>query len=470
MVDTALHIELRGEAYDLFFQRAPRPMYVFDPATLSLLDVNEAAVQMYGYTRAQLLAKTILDLRPPEEVSRILAHMKEGPPQDMVWQHLRADGTPILLEAGWTAITLGGREARLVVFTDVTYREEALTSLGEEQARFRAAVGSMLDGFAILASVRDDLDEVVDLRFTFANDAAGELLRTPVHELVGRRTSEVIPTVHEPMLERFVEVIGTGRSLEFGAGKANPPFRCSSGRDWDLHAAVLDDGFAVTFRDVTTATAALHALRDSEERFRAVFEASPLGIAVVGSDLRTIDVNPAICRLLGYEREELRQISILDITHPDDVDRDTDLARQVFTGEIPSYTLEKRYMRRDGSIVHGELTAAAIFDEEGHPVAGLGVVQDITERKQRELELRTAAAEAEARLGTLTEREREVLEVVGEGLTARQAADLFTISARTAESHLASVYRKLQVTSRDAALSEYGRLTEAIERAASSSA
>jgi PAS domain S-box-containing protein len=469
MVDTALHIELRGEAYEVFFQHAPRPMYVFDPATLSLLDVNEAAETMYGYTRPELLSKTILDLRPPEEVPRVLAHMKEGPPQDMVWQHLRADGTPILLEAGWTSITLGDREARLVVFTDVTAREDALTRLDEERARYRAAVGSMIDGFAILTSVRDDHDEIVDFRFTFANHAAAEFLQTSVHELVGRRTSEVIAPVHDQLRERLIEMIGSGGALEYGAGKENPPFRCAPRRDWELHAAALDDGFVVTFRDVTAATEALHALRESEERFRTVFESCPLGMAVVGPDLRTVDVNPALCRLLGYSRQELGRISILDVTHPEDVDRDADLARQVFAGEIPSYTLEKRYIHRDGSIVHGQLTGSAIFDKDGNPVAGLGIVQDITERKQRELELRAAAAEAEARLGTLTEREREVLEIVGQGLNARQAADHFAISARTAESHLASVYRKLQVTSRDAALNEYRRLTEATERAASGS-
>lgn len=202
--------------------------------------------------------------------------------------------------------------------------------------------------------------------------------------------------------------------------------------------------------------------KQAEERFRAVFEGSPIGIALVGSDLRLIDANAALCRFLGYPREELLRLSVRDVTHPDDVDLDLELARQVFAGEIPSYALEKRYVTRDGDVVWGSLSASAAPDGTGRLAYGIGMVEDITERKRREAELAEAAAEASRTLARLTKRELELLELIdAEGFTARQAAASLHISVRTAESHLASIYAKFRVKSKDAALAEYRRLVAA---------
>ncbi|MDP9329882.1 MAG: PAS domain S-box protein [Actinomycetota bacterium] len=203
-------------------------------------------------------------------------------------------------------------------------------------------------------------------------------------------------------------------------------------------------------------------LKEAEDRFRTVFEASPIGIGIVGTDFRMLDANRALCRLLGYTRDEMRTRTFIDFTHSDDADLDAELAKKMFAGDIPNYSLEKRFITSDGETLWVNLTASVVNQQSRTPMLGIGIVEDITERKRREAVMLRDVVEANRRLVELSQREREVLDLMAsEGLTAPQVAAKLHISKRTAESHLASVYRTLHVSSRDAAIREYRRLTEA---------
>jgi PAS domain S-box-containing protein len=132
-----------------------------------------------------------------------------------------------------------------------------------------------------------------------------------------------------------------------------------------------------------------NALRDSEERFRRVFENGPLGMALVDRDFRFIRANKAFSRMLGYTERELEALAFVDITHPDDVDLDVDLARRVLEGTIPSYQIEKRYITKNGRSLPVSLTATVVRDQHGKPLYGLGIIEDVTERRRAEDALRT---------------------------------------------------------------------------------
>lgn len=129
------------------------------------------------------------------------------------------------------------------------------------------------------------------------------------------------------------------------------------------------------------------ARRHDEERFRTVFVESPIGIAVVGGDYRFAEVNQTLCRMLGYRQDELIGKTFVDITHPDDVEKDVDQAQRLFAGEIPGYQMEKRYITKSGDLFWINLTAATITDSDGQRL-GLALIEDISERKrvQRELD------------------------------------------------------------------------------------
>lgn len=133
-------------------------------------------------------------------------------------------------------------------------------------------------------------------------------------------------------------------------------------------------------------------LRQSEERFRVMFENAPFGVALVDADGRPVLVNRALEDMLGYSAEQLKRMRFTDFTHPDDARADEDLFHQVLRGERESYRIEKRYIRRDGEIVWGSLGVVGIRDREGKLTHVMGMVEDISQRKRVERELRDIEA------------------------------------------------------------------------------
>ena len=133
-------------------------------------------------------------------------------------------------------------------------------------------------------------------------------------------------------------------------------------------------------------------LRESEERFRKVFEEGPLGILLVGTDGRIQHANQHFCDMLGYSENEIIALGLAGITHPDDWERDHPFVSRLWHGEISHCQSEKRYLRKDGQVVWGELTVSLMHDDAGRPINTVGMIEDITERRQAEEALRASEA------------------------------------------------------------------------------
>jgi PAS domain S-box-containing protein len=169
-------------------------------------------------------------------------------------------------------------------------------------------------------------------------------------------------------------------------------------------------------------------LAESEERFRLTFEQAAVGMALVAEDGRLLRVNRKLCDILGYSQDELRDITYQEITHPDDVREDTVRAARVAAGELDQYSIDKRYVRKDGSIVWANLTVGAVRDPDRKLKYFVSVVEDISARKlaeeklllaQQELALTAAHREAEAKaLARLNEWNSRLLRITNlrEGL------------------------------------------------------
>ena len=187
-------------------------------------------------------------------------------------------------------------------------------------------------------------------------------------------------------------------------------------------------------------------LRESEERFRRVFEEGPLGLALVGKDYRFVKVNSALCRMLGYDESELIQVSFVDITHPDDVSTNVELAEQLFKRKIPFYRLQKRYVKKTGEVIWINLTVSNLLGSDGKPIHGLAMIEDITEIKRTQED--TLFRQKLESVGTLAGGIAHDFNNLLGGIRAQ--AELATAELATGESCLENIETITNVTDRGA--------------------
>jgi len=140
----------------------------------------------------------------------------------------------------------------------------------------------------------------------------------------------------------------------------------------------------------------LTELQESEARFRAMFENAGIGIALVGMDRRPIEANTAILKMSGYSREEFLQKNGIELSYPEDVDIGTPELEAVLKGEINTYQIEKRYVRKNGQVYWVRLTNSVFRSADGQPQYFVIMVEDINERKQALEELRRSQARFQA--------------------------------------------------------------------------
>lgn len=174
------------------------------------------------------------------------------------------------------------------------------------------------------------------------------------------------------------------------------------------------------------------AMRESEARFRAVFEGAPFGIAVADMQGRILTANRALQSILGYTEDEMRgRVILAELAHPEDAEAGFHAFMALAQGRSERYELEQRFFSRDGRLIWAHLAMALVRDAEGQPQFAIGMGQDITERKQAEAErlqlLREQAARAEAeaaqeRLGFLAEVSARLSSSLDYSTTLKQVA------------------------------------------------
>ncbi|HKX28650.1 MAG TPA: PAS domain S-box protein [Blastocatellia bacterium] len=160
------------------------------------------------------------------------------------------------------------------------------------------------------------------------------------------------------------------------------------------------------------------SLCQSEERFRRYFELGMIGMAVTSPNKGLIEVNEKICEILGYERSELLQMTWTELTYPDDLAADVTQFNRVMIGELDGYSMDKRWVRKDGRVIYATISVKCLRRADGSVDCFVALLQDVTERKQAEETLRRAHDELEQRV---LERTSQLSAVNGE--LAREIAE-----------------------------------------------
>jgi diguanylate cyclase (GGDEF)-like protein/PAS domain S-box-containing protein len=254
--------------------------------------------------------------------------------------------------------------------------------------------------FAVLGEaviVTDPVGHVMEM-----NPAAEALFGCRRAECTGRPISDVIQLEHADRLAAEIPeaLVRDG----CWSGETRVPDGQDGWRDIATTITVVTDevghplATVSVHRDVTDAHRAAELLAESEQRWRLTLDGAPSGIALVDLDGRFLRVNGELCRLVGFAEEELLTLRFHDITHPEDLDEDVALVRQVLAGDIDSYMLDKRYVHADGSIVWVRLTVALIADPStGAPRHFVAQMEDIGDQVAADEAVR-AAVDRQARL------------------------------------------------------------------------
>jgi PAS domain S-box-containing protein len=322
----------------------------------------------------------------------LVAAARRGEPETRDWTYVRKDGGRLTVSLTVTAIDAPGDEPAgfIGVARDVTVQRNVEQALRESEARHRLLLQNLPD---TLLSLYDR-----QLRLLLIEGPMLARLGVAAEDLVGRSLSDITQAYQLGNFEAMYHAALAGESTITEHQLRRP------GIVYELHVAPYRDdageivGVFSVARDITERKRIEAQAQEAQERFARAFETSPIGVGMTDTRGRYVSVNPALCRLLGYTRDELMASSFAAITHPDDREQSASLVRSLVAGELKSYTVFKRYLHADGHPIDVSLHVALVRDGDGKPLHVVGQVVDIRERKrQAALQERELALTQQAR-------------------------------------------------------------------------
>jgi diguanylate cyclase (GGDEF)-like protein/PAS domain S-box-containing protein len=348
---------------------------------------NPAAAHITGYTQEELLALLPAEsaaIIHPADRAMLVQRGKDRQagkdiPQQYNFRIIRKDGQVRWLEAFAVQTVYQGRPAAHMAYVDITERKEA------EEA-YTLLVEHSLQALQIFQ----------DGRIVFTNAAATRITGYSQEEFLALSPDAWPLYIHPDDREAIVQ-----RSCARLAGKPVPShyeyrfIRKDGAVRWieQMVTSITYQGRPatyMTYMDITERKQAEEALRKSEQRLKAIFDNAAVGIGLTDNAGRSILANARGAQQLGYTPEELAECSNLELTHPDDRAETVERMQRLARGDIQGYRIEKRYFRKDGSIFWADLSVSAVYDDDGQISYILGIVVDITERKQLEHQLHQA--------------------------------------------------------------------------------
>jgi PAS domain S-box-containing protein len=403
---------------------------------LKLTYTSPSVYDISGYSVDEVMSMSLEESMTPASLelvrpilAKVLASEGKGQgdlPEVVVLEVelLRKDGsiTPVEMKVNMLHDSAGRPTGFLGVTRDITERKKAQEALSESQEELQAIFDSSMNGIALL-------------------DLEGRLIRVNKRVLeVGGYDMEEISGKPLALLNMFtpesIERMASVRDMIL-SGKEVTAFECEvctkSGTKMSLEINVGPFflkgqlfGSVAVMRDITERKRAEEALRESEERFRTVFEGTSLGIALVDFNGKALSINPAFERMIGYNMEEFREIEgSLKYLHPDDAMVDAKLYIEMLKGKREHYTVDKRYIRKDAGIIWGRQNLSVVRDAEGKPKYFVAMVEDITVHKKMEEALR----QSEERYRELFENANDIIyihDLAGNFISINKAAELVT--------------------------------------------
>ncbi len=379
-----LEIKKSEQKFRSIFQAAPNVILQLSQ-DYKIQEFNPEAERVYGFKREEVLGKDYLELFVPEDDRENFA----GDIKKVL------SGEPSLGYEN-TIITNGGRERNylwsinripetkdypagvIAMGYDITDRKGVDDGIRESEEKFRNVVESSPMGMHFYRLEPDGR-----LIFEGANPAADKLLDLDNKQFIGKTIEEAFPgSKGTEIPERYRAAASNGETWQ--TEQVNYLDEKIKGAFQVVAFQTAKNRMVASFFDITEQKIIEKELKESEERFRSTFEQAAVGIAHVAPDGGLIRINQRFCNIVGYTREELLERTFQDITHPDDVDRDVGFLRRMISGDLNTHSIEKRYYRKDGTVVWVNLTTTLLRDQNNKPKYFISVIEDISNRKKAE--------------------------------------------------------------------------------------
>jgi len=380
-----------------------------------LAECNDSMARMFGFERASdLVGLRVKNLTAfdPRSIANLKTFIRSGYRlEDAEFFAKDRLGKVHHFMNTYLGVVEGGYLLRAWgVLRDVTERKRVEEALKESERRYRVLFETAGDAIFLIRG-----DTYID-----CNQRALEMYRCTRDDILGQSVAGRYPPEQpdgsyprQAALEKLNQAReGQTLCFEWGALRLD-------GTTFDAEITlgrlgIEEDVLLLALvRDITDRKRTERSLRESEELFRTTFETAGIGIALVDMQGQPMNSNPALQRMLGYSGAELRRMPFTEFTHLDDRERDWRLYQELLSGKREKYEIEKRFIKKDGQIVWGHLTASLVRGADGQPMYGVGMVEDITERK-RAVE---ALEASEARFRTLIQRAPVAISISRSGRT-----------------------------------------------------
>jgi two-component system sensor kinase FixL len=390
----------------------------------SMLFVSDGCSELSGYCREDLLGGRPHwgDLIHPEDREVVWQSVQESLQSEMPFEvqyrlATRDKDYKCVWERG-KAMSSNEHGTLIEGFiTDITPLREKELELERSRAFAAAVVESAAEGIVLIDA---------EFRIESFNSAAAQMFRMASDVAVGKTISVLVSGADFAILESDIDQYReTGTSELFNGGRELTGRR-SDGSEFPMHFHLrelrLEDEhrYTVLIRDISEQRAREVEIQQQNERLNATVEFSPVGILMVDKELCIVSANSALANMLGYEVEELIGRRFSELYHPDEISEGEHAVISSLAGGPPHYSTQRRYVHKDGHIVHAALNVAVGHDSDGNPEFIVSNIEDLTERLDVEAQVRNQQDQLTRldRLSTLGEMMAGVAHEINQPLTA----------------------------------------------------
>lgn len=390
------------DPFQLLFKHHSLPMWIYDLETLAFLDVNDTVTKKYGYTRREFLGMTIKDIRPQEDIPRLLKDVESRrPPWQFSggWRHQLKNGKIIDVEITSHTLEYNGRQAALVMIQDVTERRQMEEALRISEDRYR----DLVENSQILMCTHD-----LEGNLLSVNDFAVKLTGYSRKALLSANIRDFLAPEHRDRFDAYLEEIKAK-----GRARGEMSFRTAKGetRIWEFNNSLRVEGVETPIargiaRDITEQKKAKRALHESEKRFRALIQNGLDNISLLAPDGTLLWESPSSINLLGYKDDEFIGRDIFELMHPDDRGWTSELFKQMVEKPGESQREIFRLRHKNGEWLWVEAIATNMLSEPAVEAIVINY-RDVTEKKkaQEQMTLQATALNAASNAVVIQDRD-----------------------------------------------------------------